>query len=429
MEWNSEYVDGVQVEPITPEAPRRSSHHRVLLALSALTLVLAAGLTGFFVGHANQPSGPAVAKVGAAPPQFPTGGYGGYGNYGGNANAPTTPAANAPSSKANAAAGKIASSVDPGLVDITTQLSLQQGTAAGTGMVLSSNGLVLTNNHVIDGATSISVRDVATGKVYKATVVGYDVSSDIAVLQLKNASGLTTIKTDTGTVTKGESIVGIGNAGGTGGTPSYAAGTVLALGQSITASDSGNPTGSETLTGMIEINAPIQPGDSGGALANSSGQVIGMDTAASASNGPVFNSDSTTTTQAFAIPISTALAIATSIENGSSSSTVHIGKTAFIGIELAPTSPGPTGGFGNAQPGTTSGVTVAGTEAGTPAAKSALTSGDVIVSVNGQSVTTTTSLEQILQTLKPGDSVTVGYTNTSGAQATLNLVLGSGPAQ
>jgi S1-C subfamily serine protease len=430
MDWIPENEDGEQVDPTPANTPRPHSHRRILRLLSALALVLAVGSTGYFIGRANQNTTSAVAKSGTTHPRFPSVGNGNFGNFGDNSNAPTTPSTNAPSSKADAAAAKIATSVDPGLVDITTQLSYQQSTAAGTGLIVSSNGLILTNNHVIDGATSISVRDVATGKVYKATVVGYDDSSDVAVLQLKNASGLTTITTNTSAVTKGESVVGIGNAGGAGGTPSYAAGSVLAVSQSITAGDAGNPTGSETLTGLIEFNADIQAGDSGGALVNAKGQVIGMDTAASsANNGPVFNSDSSTTTQAFAIPISTALAVATSIEHGSSSSTVHIGATAFLGIEADGASSSRFGGIGNAPQGTTSGVTVAGTVAGGPAATSALTAGDVIVSVNGQSVTTITSLDKILQTLKPGNTVSVGYTNTSGAQATLQLALGSGPPQ
>jgi len=429
MDFDTEYEEVGQSEPLSPEGPKPPLRKRLMLASSALTLVIAAGLTGFFIGHANQNTTNAVAKVGTTPPQFPTGGYGGYGNSGGYPNTPATPAGNTPAPAVNSAAGKIAASVDPALVDITTQLSLGQGTAAGTGMIVSKKGLILTNNHVIAGATSISVRDVATGKTYKATVVGYDVTSDIAVLQLKNASNLTTIKTNTSAPVKGESIVGIGNAGGTGGTPSYAAGSVVAVDQSITAADQVNPTGSESLTGMIEINAPIQPGDSGGALVNSKGQVIGMDTAASVSGNPVFSSAATTTTQAFAILIGTALAIAKSIENGNSSSTVHVGGTAFLGIEVDSTSTSPFPGFGSGSASPTSGVTIAQTVPGTPAASSALATGDVIVSVNGQTVTTITSLDNILQTLKPGDSVTVGYTNASGMQSTLQLVLGSGPAQ
>jgi S1-C subfamily serine protease len=440
MDFNTKHEDGGQsepaVSPIATQTPRSPFPRQIMVIVSAVTLVLAAGSLGFFLGHSNQGSNGtvAIAPPQAANPSFPSGSsgaYGNYGNYSGGSNA-ATPAANAPTSKAQAAAGAIATSVDPGLVDITTQLSYQQSSAAGTGMILSSNGLILTNNHVIDGATSISVRDIATGKTYTASVVGYDETSDVALLQLKNASGLTPVTTNMSGVTVGESVVGIGNAGGVGGTPSYAAGTVLAKDKTITAGDDENPTGSETLSGMIEMNADIQAGDSGGALVNSKGQVVGMDTAAlSSNNEPVFNSDSATTSQAFAIPIGTALSIVTSIEKGKSSSTVHIGATAFLGIEVETAAASPYSGLGGtpSQSTTTSGVPVAGTVAGTPAASSALVAGDVITSVNGQSVTTITSLDKILQTLKPGDSVQVDYTTTSGAQSTLDLVLGSGPPQ
>jgi S1-C subfamily serine protease len=443
MDFNTEHEDGEQIEPVVnpvvTQAPRPIFPRQILVIVSAVSLVLAAGSLGFILGHSNQnsTSAVAVAPPQSANPSFPSGSsgaygsYGNYGNYAGGSNA-ATPAANAPTSKAQAAAGAIATSVDPGLVDITTQLSYQQSSAAGTGMILTSNGLILTNNHVIDGATSISVRDIATGKTYKATVVGYDVTSDVALLQLANATGLTTVTTNTSGVAVGESVVGIGNAGGVGGTPSYAAGTVLAKDKTITAGDDENPTGSETLSGMIEMNANIQAGDSGGALVNSKGQVVGMDTAALSTNGePGFNSDSATTTQAFAIPIGTALFIAKSIEKGNSSSTVHVGTTAFLGIEVESAAASPYAGVGGAQPPstTTNGVTVAGTVAGTPAASSALAAGDVITSVNGQSVTTITSLDKILAMLKPGDSAQVGYTNASGAQTTLDLVLGSGPPQ
>jgi len=142
--------------------------------------------------------------------------------------------------------------------------------------------VVLTNNHVIDGATSISATDVGNGKTYSATVVGYDRTHDIAVLALHNASGLQTATLgNSSTASVGEDVVGVGNAGGTGGTPSAAGGTITALNQSITASDEGDGT-SEQLTGLIQTNANIQPGDSGGALVNDQGEVLGVDTAASA---------------------------------------------------------------------------------------------------------------------------------------------------
>ena len=224
--------------------------------------------------------------------------------------------------------------MDPGLVDINTDLSYQSEEAAGTGMVLTSNGEVLTNNHVIDGATTISVTDLGNNKTYNATVVGYDRTGDIAVLQLTGASGLQTVSLgDSSTASVGQSVTGIGNAGGTGGTPSTASGTITALNQSITASDDGGGN-SEQLSGLIETNANIQPGDSGGALVDSSGQVLGMDTAASSGS----NGFSTSSTQAFAIPINTAVSVAKQIEAGNASSTIHIGKTGFLGVEVESTS-------------------------------------------------------------------------------------------
>ena len=179
---------------------------------------------------------------------------------------------------------QITSKVSPGLVDVVSTLGDENGEAAGTGMVLTSTGEVLTNNHVIDGATSISVTDIGNGRTYKASVVGYDKTQDVAVLQLQDASGLTTVSLgNSATVSTGQSVVAIGNAEGKGGQPSVVTGSVTALNQSITASDEGSGS-SEQLTGLIETNAPIEPGDSGGSLVNSAGQVIGMDTAASTSS-------------------------------------------------------------------------------------------------------------------------------------------------
>ena len=140
-------------------------------------------------------------------------------------------------------------------------------------------------------------------------MVGYDRTKDIAVLQLHNASGLQTATLgNSSNASVGEDVVGVGNAGGTGGTPSAAGGTVTALNQSITASDEGDGT-SEQLSGLIETNADIQPGDSGGALVDTSGDVLGIDTAASA--GFSFQSnDQSSGNQGYAIPIDTALSIA-----------------------------------------------------------------------------------------------------------------------
>ncbi len=379
----------------------------------------------------------------------------------------STPTGNATAtSKTMLTTSQIASRVDPGLVDVTSTLGYEGATAMGTGIVLTSNGEILTNNHVVNGATSVSVTDIGNGKTYKATVVGYDESHDVAVLQLSGASGLTTATTgNSSTVKVGDSVVGLGNAGGAGGTPSVAPGTVTALNQSITASDEGSGS-SEQLSGLIESNADIQPGDSGGPLVNTYGQIIGMDTAASTSGGQTggnggsgsggsgngfggfgggfggsgsgfggefggsgtgsgssgsgstgsSGSGQASTTQGYAIPIDTALSVAAQIEAGQASSTVHIGATAFLGLEIASSD----------QQGS-SGVALAGAASGTPAANAGLAQGDVITSLNGQSVNSGTDIQNILVGLHPGNQVSIGWTDASGQSHTATVTLASGP--
>ena len=331
---------------------------------------------------------------------------------------------------------QIASRVDPGLVDIVSSLGYQSAEAAGTGMVVTSSGEVLTNNHVIDGATSIKVTDIGNGRTYTATVVGYNKTDDVAVLQLQGASGLSTASFgNSSDVTAGDKVVALGNAGGKGGTPSVAAGRVTALNQAITASDEGSGN-SENLTGMIETNANIQPGDSGGSLVNAEGQIIGMDTAASSSSemsspfgsSPSGQSSSSSSaqsqTQAFAIPINRALSIASAIEAGSASSTVHIGATGFLGVEV--------GSSGNSfMPGgeqDSSGVTVAGTLSGSPAAQAGLSEGDVIDSINGHAVSSSSDIQSAIGQDHPGDQVSVAWTDQSGQTQTSTMTLANGPA-
>jgi S1-C subfamily serine protease len=380
----------------------------------------------------------------------------------------STPTGNATAtSKTMLTTSQIASRVDPGLVDVTSTLGLEGATAMGTGIVLTSNGEILTNNHVVNGATSVSVTDIGNGKTYKATVVGYDASHDVAVLQLSGASGLTTATTgNSSTVKVGDNVVGLGNAGGAGGTPSVAAGTVTALNQSITASDEGGGS-SEQLSGLIETNANIQPGDSGGPLVNAYGQIIGMDTAASSSGGSGSSgsggsgsngfggfgdngsgsgfggsgsgfgdngsgsgsgdngsssssgsgsSSQDSSTQGFAIPIDAALSIAAQIEGGHASSTVHLGATAFLGLEIA-----------SSDQQASSGVALAGAASGTPAATAGLGQGDVITSLGGQSVSTSTDIQHILVGHHPGDQISIGWTDANGQSHTATVTLASGP--
>jgi S1-C subfamily serine protease len=333
---------------------------------------------------------------------------------------------------------QIASKVDPGLVDVVSTLGYQSGKAAGTGMVLTSTGEVLTNNHVVNGATSIKVTDVGNGRTYSAKVVGYDKTHDVAVLQLVNASGLTTVSLSSSGVQAGEKVVALGNAGGKGGTPSVATGKVTGTGKTITASDesAGN---AEQLKGLIETNAGIQPGDSGGPLVNTEGDVVGMNTAASSGISTTgFGSQSqASATQAFAIPITHAESIASQIEAGRASSTVHIGATAFLGVEVSSANSVGGSGYGGYYGGgfgggdgssTSSSATVAGVVNGSAAARAGLAQGDVITSVAGHTITSSTGVSTALAQHHPGDKIAISWTDQYGQAHTATVTLGSGPA-
>jgi S1-C subfamily serine protease len=425
MDWTTPDVSpDVSPEPPTPPAPMADSHRLRLFtsAMAALLMVLVSVGFGIYVGHDVFKPGAATNGPLSSAAKSPFNGFGNFPSF--TIPTPSITPKVAPPSPATL---KVAKSVDPGLVDINTNLSYQGESAAGTGMILTAGGIVLTNNHVIDGATTISATDVATKTVYKVKVLGYDQTRDVALLQLVGASGLTTIKTgNSSALTVGESVIGIGNAGGVGGTPSDAAGKIAALDQSITASDSGGSTPSEQLSGLIETNANIEPGDSGGPLVTKHGYVIGMDTAASNNNGFSYP-PSSTVTQGFAIPINSALSLAASIEDGDATTTIHIGDTAFLGVEVSSTSQ--TDGGYQAPSGTSSGAVIQQVLSGTPASSSTLVAGDVITSLNGQSVSSPSDLSTMIQGLQPGTSVEVGYTTQSGVAGTLNLQLASGPPQ
>jgi S1-C subfamily serine protease len=302
--------------------------------------------------------------------------------------------------------------LESGIVVIKTKLGYEQSSAAGTGMVLTSAGEILTNNHVIRGATQIKVVIPNTGRTYTARVVGYDTTDDVAVLQAIGASNLSTVTTSSSTVAVGAAVTAIGNAGGTGRLTS-AKGAITKLRDSVVVNDDNG--GAVRLTGMIGVNAMVVPGDSGGPLLNSTGAVIGMDTAASA--GATFRS--TSATQAYAIPITRALSIEKKVIAGSSSTRIHLGETAFMGVQVA-------SGFRGER---VTGAAIAGVTAGGPAAAAGLTPGDVITAVNGYAIASPAALTSSLLTKKPGAVVTIAYTDESGAQQSLKLTLASGPAQ
>ena len=427
--------DDSQMPPQGPPAPSR--HRPRTRPAVAVAAVLATVGAGTIAGHILWPS--SATRSAAAPlsnssgssgsstsPLNPTG-------VNGSGSAPTGVNGSGTSSVAGQGSptdvSSIASKVDPGLVDVNSTFSYQQASGAGTGIVLSSNGIVLTNNHVINGATSITVTDLGNGRSYPATVIGYDTTKDVAVLRLQGASGLQTGSIGTSSSARvGLPVVAIGNAGGVGGTPSAAGGSVTALDQSITASDSLDGV-AEHLTGMIETNAAIEPGDSGGPLVDTSGQVIGMDTAAASGN-----QLQVAVSQGYAIPINEAMSIARSILAGDSSASIHVGPTAFLGVLISSSSESANPGafvFGGSPlsqtPQAASGATVAGVIPGYAAANAGLGTGDVITAINGQAVSSPSVLSRDIASEKPGQSVSLTWTSPAGQTEAATVTLTAGP--
>jgi S1-C subfamily serine protease len=306
-----------------------------------------------------------------------------------------------------------AAPIGTGVVVIRTALAYQGAAAAGTGMVLTSSGEILTNNHVIRGATTIRVVVPGTRHSYTAKVVGYDVADDVAVLRATGASNLKTVSTSSSSPSVGDSVTAVGNAGGTG-RLSTARGSITGLNRSITVSD--DQGGAAHLTGLIGADAPVQPGDSGGPLFDSEGKVVGMDTAAS--TGYVSRSD--TPARAYAIPISKALTLVRQIDSGKASARVHIGETPFLGIQVASDTRGG---------GSSSGAVIAGVLRGSPAESAGLSAGDVITSIAGRVIASSDSVTAAILTKKPGTRVTIKHTDRLGAAHVTTVTLVSGPAQ
>ena len=321
--------------------------------------------------------------------------------------------------RAQGVAGSAARSAGNGVVVIETDLGFEGGRAAGTGMVLTSSGEVLTNDHVIDGATTIKVIVPQTGRSYTGQVLGYDVSADTALVKLQGASGLATITGgDSSKLSPGALVRAVGNAGGTGSLTTVH-GQVTGLRRTITVSDDRGAT--QQLRGLIEMDAALQPGDSGGPLYAAAGHVVGMDTAVStAGHGFFFQ---TTTNDAYAIPINAALQVVKQIESGRGTAAVHVGPTAYLGVELG--SPGPGYGYGGSQ----AGALVGGVVSGSPADRAGLAYGDEILSIDGRRVTSPKTVVTAVLRRKPGGTIRLTWSTRSGGTQTARIALGSGPPQ
>lgn len=333
----------------------------------------------------------------------------------------------------------IAARVDAATVDITASGS-PAGPDEGTGMVLTPSGVVLTNNHVIDGSTELTAQVDGAGRTYDAVVLGTDATKDVALLQLKDASGLPTVTIgNSSSVAVGDQVVAIGNALAIPGPETVTTGIISATDRSVAVSDPSSGL-TEDLSGLLQTSAAINPGNSGGPLVDSDGDVIGMDTAAAGST-----SDGTSANNVgFAIPINTAMAIARQVMAGKATATVQIGTPAILGVgDLmtvacaegqdgcaglgVPTFGFPFGGYIPYSSPVRAGAVVGEVEQGTPAASAGLETGDVVTEVDGRPVSGPDQLAADLRGGKVGQKVTLSWVDQNGSRQSATVYLVQGP--
>ncbi len=328
---------------------------------------------------------------------------------------------------ASSPAGLHAADESKGVVLIDTVLRYAGARGAGTGVVLTSSGQIMTNYHVVEGTTSITVTVASTGTTYMATVVGHDQTRDVALLQLENASGLDTVAVDRDPVAVGDQVTAVGNAGGTG-SLTAADGRVTALNATVTTAAEG-AVAAETLTSMIETDADVVAGDSGGPLFDAQGEVTGINTAGS--NGPPIDS--------FAIPIKEALNVVDQISTGTETDTVQIGASPLLGVLLGDSAgasngsmdvlPGDADGpWGRDGTGTGSaGVMVQDVVPDGPADQAGLAAGDLITAVDSQSITTVDELSDLLEAHDVGDRIAIHWSDSSGIGHNATITLAANP--
>jgi len=266
----------------------------------------------------------------------------------------------------------------------------------GTGMIISKRGLVVTNNHVIaaavDGGTTTVTRS-GTTQSEAATLVGTNPVDDVALIRINNASNLTPVTFgNSNKLEVGDSLVAIGNALGlAAGTPTVTSGIVSALGRTVTA---GTDTATETLNNMIQTDAAINPGNSGGPLLDSSGNVIGMNTAVAGT----LSDGENTQNIGFAIPVATIQSLLPTLMAGESVVT----HGAFIGVEIESMTPSLQSQYGFT---VSSGAVVMSVISGTGAAAAGVKQGDIIVGINSTTIDSAQDVSSVISSLHPGQRI------------------------
>lgn len=341
-------------------------------------------------------------------PGNPHGGYGPGQRFGGPD--PLQPRGGAgwprPFGRAGATGGLDASDAtaeqSQGIVQVSTVVHFGAGEGAGSGLVINGeDGTVVTNHHVVEGSTEVEVTVTSAGDTYTAEVLGTDAEHDVAVLRLEDAPTLTEVTTDTEGVSVGDTITAIGDAGGDGGALTAASGTVTDENKPVTVTnDDGTQT---TIRNLVEVDADIISGHSGGALLDRDGEVVGMNVAASR-GGPDITG--------YAIPIQRVLEIAEDIVAGEESATVSVGYDAFLGVQLAR---GPRAA-------TLAGVLETGT-----AATAGLVAGDTVTAIDGFSTPSAAALSEAIATHEAGETVSIDWTDAQGASRTADITLGRAP--
>ncbi len=301
--------------------------------------------------------------------------------------------------------------MNPTVVTITAEWGYSG--IAGTGFVVDPDGLVLTNFHVVENATDLTAVHIGNGLIYDASVLGYDKTRDLAVIQLAAGTDLPTAAIGrSADAAVGDSVTAIGNASGEG-VLVPAPGKIVGLDSTVMAQSSVDGSRNE-LTGMIRIDADVRPGDSGGPLVDAWGRVIGVDAAGLSDEARL-----TRAPEAYAIPIDDAMAVVEQIREGRSEGTVHVGPTPFLGVGVRDVS-----AFNGSGP--SQGAAVASVQYDSPAERTGIVRGDVIVSFDGRPVRTSDDLTAEMVTRRPGDLVRLEWVTAQGLRQQKSLTLDTG---